>query len=192
MSPLPPSSTLSTIPPQNFWRPLTRYAWRLNENVNGTPTRSASHCTASRERSTTACTSPGSDRPSPRRIMSSANCSAVYGSMSIVAAASDGAFCTSGSRSASPPCTVRCAPAVKKPFPPTHSLGPFSTMSTRVQPNSTAECAAQLPALPEPTTMQSKVFSDISEVARGAGGVDEQCLNDAERSSCSSFMLTSS
>src|SRR5688500_7284183 len=48
----------------------------------------------------------------------------------------------------------RNPPAVKKPLPPRHASGAFSSTSTRA-PCSRAESAAHMAALPPPTTMTS-------------------------------------
>src|SRR5262249_5282028 len=65
----------------------------------------------------------------------------------------------------------RKPPAVKKPLPPRHASGAFSSTSTRA-PCSCADSAAHIAALPPPTTMTSYERESLmtrAPLARGLG-----------------------
>src|SRR2546425_13353072 len=83
---------------------------------------------------------------------------------------------TSEHRSSKDVNAKRNPPAVKKPLPPRHSSGAFSSTSTR-GPCSRAESAAHIAALPPPTTTTSDADAptsahDLADLRlRGGGGV---------------------
>ena len=116
---------------------------------NRTP-RPFSQRSASAESPTSTRAMSGSPRPSVTRSRSAAN--SVYGGKSVTAWRSSSS--TRSSRSGSPPCSRRIAPAVNAEFPPAHSRAAFSSTSTDA-PRSRAASAADMPALPAPTTITS-------------------------------------
>src|SRR5574341_1043169 len=65
----------------------------------------------------------------------------------------------------------RKPPAVKKPFPPRHASGAFSSTSTRA-PCSRAESAAQRAALPPPITMTSYAWATGTPSAHDLADLD--------------------
>src|SRR3954463_8066422 len=88
--------------------------------------------------------------------------------------------------SASPPWAMRIAPAVNAELPPDHSRSAFSSTRTR-HPRARAACAADMPAVPAPTTIPSTPSPSPRPASYQAPTTSVQSVPAARRSRWTSF-----